>query len=57
MNEQLNLTPQEYFDQVKEKKQHVTDEMLNQVYDNCLRFLINIRLQVKKLVLKNYFFI
>ena len=34
------LTPQEYFDKVKDKKQHCTDEMLTKVYDNCL-YLLN----------------
>ena len=33
------LTPQEYFDQVKERKQKVTDEMLDRVYENCLTLL------------------
>lgn len=34
------LTPQEYFDKVKDKKQHCTDEMLSKVYENCL-YLLN----------------
>lgn len=33
------LTPQQYFDNVKERKQHVTDEDLNRIYDNCLELL------------------
>ena len=36
---ELKLTPQEYFDQVKERKQKVTDEMLDRVYENCLTLL------------------
>lgn len=33
------LTPQEYFDQVKERKNHITDEALVKVYENCLELL------------------
>lgn len=33
------LSPQEYFDIVKERKQHITDERLQAVYDNCLELL------------------
>lgn len=33
------LTPQEYFDFLKEKKQSITDKELNQIYDNCLTLL------------------
>ena len=33
------LTPQQYFDQIKERKHHITDEELVKVYDNCLELL------------------
>ena len=33
------LTPQEYFEQVKDKKQHITDDELAKVYDNCLELI------------------
>lgn len=33
------LSPQEYFDIVKERKQHITDEQLRAVYNNCLELL------------------
>lgn len=33
------LTPQQYFDQVKESKHNITDEELVKVYDNCLELL------------------
>lgn len=33
------LTPQEYFDEVKERKNTITDEKLKAVYDNCLELL------------------
>lgn len=37
--ETIELTPQEYFEQVKERKHHITDEELVKVYDNCLELL------------------
>lgn len=37
--ETIELTPQEYFEQVKERKHHITDEELIKVYDNCLELL------------------
>lgn len=40
--EELNnekLSPAEYFGAIKERKVHVTDEELRQVYDNCLELL------------------
>ena len=33
------LTPFEYFEQIKERKNHITDEDLKKVYDNCLELL------------------
>lgn len=33
------ISPQEYFDTVKERKQHITDEQLRAIYDNCLELL------------------
>lgn len=40
MNSNKNeLTPSEYFNIVKDKKQHITDEDLVKVYDNCLTLL------------------
>lgn len=37
--EENKLSPQEYFDIVKEKKHQVSDEQLRTVYDNCLELL------------------
>ena len=34
-----DLTPTEYFEMVKDKKQKVTDEMLDEVYNSCLKLL------------------
>lgn len=39
MEEIKELTPQEYFEQVKERKRNITDEELLRVYDNCLELL------------------
>lgn len=33
------LTPQQYFDMVKDRKKTITDEELSRVYDNCLELL------------------
>ncbi len=35
----FELSPSEYFEQVKERKNHITDEDLRKVYDNCLELL------------------
>lgn len=37
--EENKLSPQEYFDIVKEKKHQVSDEQLRTIYDNCLELL------------------
>ena len=42
------LTPQEYFEQVKERKHHITDEELIKVYDNCLELLNKYRITGQK---------
>lgn len=39
MSEQRELTPSEYFEIVKSRKQTVTDEDLSKIYDNCLELL------------------
>ena len=33
------LSPQEYFDTIKDKKNHITDDELIGIYDNCLELL------------------
>lgn len=38
-NKLIELSPSEYFDQIKEKKNQVTDEELVKVYENCLDLL------------------
>ena len=37
--EEKELTPSEYFDIIKNKKQYITDEDLSNIYDNCLILL------------------
>lgn len=39
MEEIKELTPQEYFEQVKERKHNISDKELLKVYDNCLELL------------------
>ena len=38
-NNVIELSPSEYFDQVKDRKNKITDEDLQNVYDNCLELL------------------
>lgn len=52
----LKLTPQQYFDQVKERKQKVTDEMLDRVYDNCLTLLNKYKITGQKVGIKKILF-
>lgn len=37
--ENKEYSPQEYFEMVKDKKQHITDRDLLKIYDNCLELL------------------
>lgn len=53
---ELKLTPQEYFDQVKERKQKVTDEMLDRVYENCLTLLNKYKITGQKVGIKKILF-
>lgn len=39
VTEEGKLTPQQYFDAVKERKHSIDDEQLKAVYDNCLELL------------------
>lgn len=50
------LTPQQYFDQVKERKQKCTDEMLDRVYDNCLTLLNKYKITGQKEGIKKILF-
>lgn len=44
MSEELTYTPDQYFQFIKEKRQKVTDETLQQIYDNCLELLNKYRI-------------
>ena len=44
--EEQNLSPQQYFDIVKDKKQHITDEDLKKVYDNSVVAVQDFNLEI-----------
>lgn len=44
MSEELTYTPEQYFQFIKDKKQTITDEALQQIYDNCLELLNKYRI-------------
>lgn len=54
--ETIELTPQEYFEQVKERKHHITDEELIKVYDNCLELLNKYKITGQKKGLRKLLF-
>lgn len=54
--ENKEYSPQEYFEMVKDKKQHITDDELLKIYDNCLELLNKYKITgqnkgIKKLLL------
>lgn len=54
--EEQNLSPQQYFDIVKDKKQHITDEDLKKVYDNCLELLNKYQITGQKKAIRKLLF-
>lgn len=50
------LTPFEYFEQVKERKNNITDEELLKVYDNCLELLNKYKITGQKKGMKKLMF-
>lgn len=56
MEEIKELTPQEYFEQVKERKHTITDAELLKVYDNCLELLNKYRITGQKKGMKKLLF-
>ena len=50
----IELTHVEYFEQVKEKKQNITDEELKNVYDNCLELLNKYKTTEPMFIIKGY---
>lgn len=37
--EEVKMSPQEYFDAIKERKNRITDSQLQAIYDNCMELL------------------
>lgn len=54
--DEKELSPQEYFDIVKERKQHITDEQLKSVYDNCLELLSKYKITGQKAGMRKLLF-
>ena len=52
----FELSPSEYFEQVKERKNHITDEDLRKVYDNCLELLNKYKITGQKKGMKKLMF-
>ena len=55
-NTNTELNPTEYFERVKEKKNHITDEELKNVYDNCLELLNKYNITGQKKGMKKLMF-
>lgn len=55
-NKIVELNPYEYFEQVKERKNHVTDEELQNVYDNCLELLNKYKITGQQKAMKKLLF-
>ena len=52
----LELSPSQYFEQVKEKKNKITDEGLLKVYDNCLELIEKYKITGQKKGLRKLMF-
>ena len=52
----FELSPSEYFEQVKERKNHITDGDLRKVYDNCLELLNKYKITGQKKGMKKLMF-
>lgn len=52
----VELSPSEYFEQVKERKNHITDEDLGRVYENCLELLNKYKITGQKKGMKKLMF-
>lgn len=55
-NVESELTPQQYFEQIKERKHHITDAELVKVYDNCLELLNKYKITGQKKGLRKLMF-
>lgn len=56
VNTMVELSPSEYFEQVKERKNHITDEDLRRVYENCLELLNKYKITGQKKGMKKLMF-
>lgn len=54
--EENKLSPQEYFDIVKERKHHITDKELQEIYDNCLELLNKYKITGQKIGMEKLIF-
>jgi hypothetical protein len=52
----VELSPSEYFEMIKEKKNTITDQDLDQIYDNCLSLLNKYRLTGQTKAMKKLIF-
>ena len=50
------LTPQQYFNEIKERKHNITDDELIKVYDNCLELLNKYKITGQKKGMKKLMF-
>jgi hypothetical protein len=55
-NKIIELNPSEYFEKVKEKKNHITDEDLKKVYDNCLELINKYKITGQKKAIRKLMF-
>lgn len=55
-NLESELTPQQYFNKIKERKHNITDDELVKVYDNCLELLNKYKITGQKKGMKKLMF-
>lgn len=55
-NLESELTPQQYFNEIKERKHNITDDELIKVYDNCLELLNKYKITGQKKGMKKLMF-
>lgn len=55
-NSESELTPQQYFNKIKERKHNITDDELVKVYDNCLELINKYKITGQKKGMKKLMF-
>lgn len=50
-NLESQLTPQQYFEQIKNKKHEVSSDDLKKIYDNCLELANKYKITVNNVIL------